>query len=187
MTSSLPSIIIVLPVFLMENSEVLAERSIKLLSYIYHLGLQLLSLGAAGDSGCIIGSHSLCEDPGLLLLQTQGALVVTLASYLHQPRLGSLGGPITKLLVNFFSARCLMADPAILFSKDVKIAFCLKTCFDFKWFEKCILDCYLFPQTEEEKKKQICGKWFKSPLQWLVLNIFFPSLYCPTTENWSTY
>lgn len=61
--------------------------------------------------------------PTLLLLQTQGELVFKLKSYLHQLRLCSLGGLIGKLHINFFSAGCFAGDPAILFSKYVKIAF----------------------------------------------------------------
>lgn len=56
-------------------------------------------------------SASICVRTCMLLLQTQGASEFTLKLYLNQLRLSSLGAPIGKLCIKFFSAKCLACRP----------------------------------------------------------------------------
>lgn len=79
-----------------------------------------------------------------------------------------LGDPIRKLHMNFFSARLLAFDPEIQFSKCVKTTFCLS------WVQVIwkSISWIIFFFSHQRWQKQIWGKQFKSPLPWLVLNIF---------------
>lgn len=126
-----------------------------MLSYIYHLGLQLLSLGAATGSGCITGSHTLDEDPCAPFAPNTGktgVLTEILSPPPAMPRLSWWSHQKNCVLTSSVPGDLLWT---LQFSrKYVNIFFCLKTFLQFSDLKSTFKTAFFFvPQNKQGESK----------------------------------